>query len=182
MLEPILNYTFEADSIFWFCALTGSGLFFIQFLLSMMGADSEESLDAGNFKWLTRQGMTGFLMMFGLSGLTALKEFGLSMQVTLAIACFFGLLALTTVGFIFKMAKKLHSTGTVFNVEDAVGKIATVYQRISQSRPGKISISLQGHTHEIDAITYECQEIVSFSSVLIIQKLDNKTVVVTKIR
>lgn len=182
------NYHFETDSIFWFCALAGSGMFFIQFLLTALGANddadmAEESmLDAGNFKWLTRQGITGFIMMFGLSGLTCLKEFGFPIPLTLVISSIFGLFTLFTVSFIFKMAKKLTSTGTVFSVDDAIGKEATVYQRISHAKPGKISISLHGFVHEIDAITYEAEEIPSFSLVLIIKKLDSRTVVVSKTR
>jgi len=188
MLDLIPNYHLEKDSIFWFCALAGSGMFLIQFLLTALGANhdadmAEESmLDAGNFKWLTRQGITGFIMMFGLSGLTCLKEFGFPIPLTLVISSVFGLFTLFTVGFIFKMAKKLTSTGTVFSVDDAIGKEATVYQRISHAKPGKVSISLHGFIHEIDAITLETEEIPSFSLVLIIKKLDSRTVVVSKTR
>lgn len=69
---------FTPDSFYWFCALTGFGLFLIQFCLNLVGIGNEESVnDAIHFKWLSRQALTGFLLMFGLSALTCEKEFGI---------------------------------------------------------------------------------------------------------
>jgi len=188
MIDYILSfkYLIDKDSIFWFCALTGTGMFFIQFILTLFGidgdadTDSGEVVEAGKFKWLTRQGLTGFLMIFGFSALSCQKEFGIPTFFTFLISGFLGFLAVFTVGFIFKMTKKLQSSGTVFNIDDAIGKEAYVYQLIPTLGKGKISISIHGLTHEIDAVTFNTEEIPSFSLVSIIKKIDNHTVFVAK--
>ena len=77
-----MNDILAKDSIYWFCALAGSGLFAIQFLLSLFGVIADDMDDAGEmdgkFKFLSKQAITGFLMMFGWVGLTCQKEFALS--------------------------------------------------------------------------------------------------------
>ncbi len=80
---------------------------------------------------------------------------------------------------IFKLAKKLQSSGSVYRIEDAIGKEAYVYQRIPKGGIGKISISLQHLTHEIDAISHIHEDLPSFMRVKIIEKKDDNTVVVT---
>lgn len=188
MLDNIFyfNSLIEKDSIYWFCALVGTGMFVIQLLFTLVGLDGDAELesdsfaDAGKFKWITRQGVTGFLMIFGLTALSCQKEFELSTVSTLLIAGFFGLLAVFVAGFIFKIVRKLQSTGTVFNIDETIGKEAYVYQQIPTSGKGKISISLHGFTHELDAVTFDSDEIPSFSLVSIIKKIDNHTVFVSK--
>ncbi len=188
MQDTILyfNSLIEKDSIYWFCALSGTGMFVIQLFLTLVGLDAEAELendsfaDAGKFKWLTRQGVTGFLMIFGLSALSCQKEFELSTGLTLIIAVFCGLLAVFAAGFIFQVVRKLQSSGTVFNIDDTIGKEAYVYHEIPVSGKGKISISLHGFTHELNAVTFESEHIPSFSLVSIIKKIDNHTVFVSK--
>jgi len=174
---------FEKETIFWFCALSGSGLFIIQFLLNMMGMDSEgEEHSIQDFKWLSKQAITGFLMMFGWSGLAARKEFALSLPISILIATVIGLITMLITAWIFHLARKLKSTGTVFKLEEAIGKEATIYQRIPKGGSGKISLSMQDMTREIDAISLNGEEIDSFSQVQIIRKADEQTVVVTPIK
>lgn len=171
----------EDDPLFWFFALLGSGLFLIQSVLNFLGgSDLEEgnALDAGKFKWLTKQALTGFLMMFGWVGLTCRKEFALSGASSSLIALAGGLISMFLTGFIFKSARKLRSSGTVFNIEDAVGKTGVIYQRISKNGGGKVLVSFNDFTHEINAISQDCEHLPSFTSVQIIQKADENTVIV----
>jgi len=156
-----LNSIISIDnaSLFWFCALAGTGMFIIQFLLTLFGAEGPDSIDDGgahidsmNFKWLSRQAITGFFIA--------------------------GLITVFITGFIFKIAKKLHSSGTVFNLEDAIGKEAIIYQEIPKNGMGKITLSLQDFTREIDAISSHQEDLPSFTSVYIIKKTDEKTVLV----
>lgn len=180
---------FEESSLFWFLALTGTGMFLIQFVLNFFGMDDsgetpEDSTlaDAGKFQWLTKHGLTGFLMMFGWAGLTSQNEFELPLALTLFIATFIGLFTAFVISFIFKMAKKLHSPGCVFNIDDTIGKEAFVYQLISIYGKGKITLSVDGITHELDAMTYDREDIASFELVSIIKKIDNQTVLVTSLK
>ena len=176
------------DSFYWFCALAGSGMFIIQFFLNLIGLGEQEDVydgdvtDSGKFKWLSRQAITGFLMMFGWSPLTCQKEFDLeggAPRVGVALLC--GIIAIFATGFIFKIAKKLHSNGTVFKIEDAIGQKAVVYQRIPQDGIGKVSVCVDNFVREIDACSNDHKEVPSFVRVKIINKADDKTVVVETI-
>lgn len=177
------------DSVFWFCALSGSSLFVIQCIFSLFGADAHESMDAGGgeidsgqFKWLSKQALTGFLMMFGWVGLTCRKESNFSVTVTFIMALAGGLLAVFITGVIFRLAKKLRSSGTVFRLEDAIGKEAMVYQRIPKQGIGKVSLSLYNLAYEVDAISYHLEELPSFTRVQILKKENDNTVVVVPIK
>lgn len=179
ILKNLINY----EAILWFCALVGSGMMLIQFLLNLFGLGEDHvdeiAIDALKFKWLSRQAISGFVMMFGWTGLACQHEFGLSMMPSILISFAVGVLTIFITTSIFKAAKKLHSSGNVFNIEEAIGKEAFVYQRIPKEGVGKVTISLQNFTHEIDAISLNQEELPSFTRVQIIKKLDNHTVVVT---
>lgn len=184
MLQELINFQnwFTDDSFYWFCALVGSGLFIIQFCLNLIGfADHDTNdgiADAGAFKWLSRQAITGFLMMFGWSALTSQKEFNLGFAPTLGIAIFSGLIAIFVTGLIFKTARKLHSNGTVFKIEDTIGLEAVVYQRIPSEGIGTISVCIEDFVREIDACSTVQKEVPSFVRVKIINKINDKTVLV----
>ncbi|MBA3815483.1 MAG: hypothetical protein H0X29_02995 [Parachlamydiaceae bacterium] len=175
----------DNESFYWFCALTGSGFFIIQFILTFIGLGDQEiddgSADAGNIKWLSRQALTGFLMMFGWSALTCNKEFGLSTHPSLAISFAMGFSAILISGSIFRLAKKLQSPGSVFNINEIIGKEGLTYQRIPQDGVGKISISMNEMTQEIDAISLNNVEIASFTRIKVINVFDSNTVIIEKI-
>ena len=121
-------------------------------------------------------------MFFGWVGLTCTRQFELSNSATAAFAVAGGAVAVFVTAFIFKMAKKLRSPGAVFRIDEAVGKDAYVYQRIPKNGSGKISISLNHHTHEIDAVSLNHEEISSFTQVQIVKKMDDKIVIVVPIK
>lgn len=168
------------EALFWFCALAGSGMFVLQFFLFFLGGEDGDMSD-GHFKWLSKQAVSGFLMMFGWVGLACRVELGLGTIAATMGAAAAGLAAMFVSGVIFKTARKLRSTGTVFRIEEAVGKEATVYQRIPSAGAGKISLSLQGIGHEIDAVSIQGEEIHSFTQVEVVKIIDERTVAVTKI-
>ena len=177
------NELVKSDSVFWFCALAGSCLFLIQLILNLFGSSFEDGdLDSSDFKWLSKQALAGFLMMFGWVGLTCTKEFELSKVFSSMIALLCGFISIFVIGFIFKSAKKLSSTGTIFKIEDAIGKEASVYLRIPKGGVGRISISLHHFTREIDAVSHNAEDIPSFAQVQIIKKMDEKTVLVIPIK
>lgn len=183
-----LNELISQDPIFWCCALTGTCLFVIQFLLTFLGGGDGDfdsgggEVDASNLKWLSKQAMTGFLMMFGWVGLTCKKEFHLALFPTIVFAFLAGLLAIFVTALLFRGVRKLRSSGTVFRIEDAVGREATVYQRIPKGGVGKITLSLHDLTHEIDAISQLEEDLPSFTQVQVLNTSDATTVVVVPIK
>lgn len=195
-----VNYFIElikSGSIFWFCALAGSGMFFIQFVINILGvADHDsfdvsdvvsdnvqdagsDSADARTFKWLSMQTITGFLMMFGWTAITCQNEFELKNITTIGISLAVGIFTIFIIHSIFKLAKWLKSSGSIYKIEDAIGKEAYVYHRIPKGGIGKISMTLHHFTHEIDAISHYPEDLPSFMRVKIIEKKDDSTVVVT---
>ena len=176
-------------NVFWFCAIAGTAMFALQFLMLMMGTDlhSHETDDNhmhladGKFKWLTRHAMTGFVMMFGWTGLTCLVQFDMTILETLLIS--FGISFVTAFisHFLFRIAQKAHSSGTVFKMDETIGCEATVYHRIPKNGSGKISISLHDLTHEIEAVS-DGEEIPSFTKVKILKKMSDTKVIVAPIK
>ncbi|MCX6991063.1 MAG: hypothetical protein NTX49_08400 [Chlamydiae bacterium] len=138
----------------------------------------QDSADAKKFKWLSLQTITGFLMMFGWTAITCKNEFGLQDSITMGLALTSGLFASLIIRSIFKLAKKLRSSGSIYRIEDAIGKEGYVYLCIPKGGKGKISMSLQNFTHEIDAISHHSEDLPSFMRVKIIKKSDENTVVV----
>lgn len=191
MSEPLFskfNDLVSQNPVFWFCALVGSGMFFIQFALNFFGGDSHHhaddggsETDSGNFKWLSKQAIIGFVMMFGWTGLACIKEFELSRSLSITISLSAGIITTFITGALFSGAKKLGSSGNVFKIEDVIGKEATVYQRIPKNGIGKISISFHNLSYEIDAISLSNEELSSFIKVQVIKKSGNGTAVVVPI-
>jgi len=177
---------FVQESGLWFCAISGTGLFLIQLLSSLLGFDAQdegaEDAHDGEFKWLSKQALTGFLMMFGWVGLTCRKQFDLETLPTLLLSLASGLALFFCTSLIFKGAAKLKSRGTVFSVDKAIGKTATVYQQIKPNSSGKISLVLDGRSYEIEAITPASELLDSFTEVEIINKVDERTVSVIPIK
>lgn len=184
-----INEIIKSGSIFWFCALSGSGMFLIQFIINIFGISDtndiddggQDAADARKFRWLSMQTITGFLMVFGWTAITCQNEFELQNATTIGISLAAGLLAALIIRSIFKQANKLKSSGSIYKLEDAIGKEAYVYQRIPKGGVGKISMTLQHFTHEIDAVSPHSEELPSFMRVKIIDKKDDRTVVVTKL-
>lgn len=188
------NYIIElirSGSIFWFCALAGSGMFLIQFIINLFGYidqnnfdvnespdTSSDSTDARKFKWFSMQAITGFLMMFGWTAITCQSEFDFQTISTIIISIISGILTALIICSIFKYAKKLESSGSSYRIEESIGKEAYVYQNIPKDGIGKISISLQNFTHEIDAISHNSEELSSFTRVKILEKKNDNTVIV----
>jgi hypothetical protein len=173
------------SSFFFFCALAGSGMFLIQFAISLFGmndvGNSDGSLSSSDLKvvkWLSMQTISGFLMIFGWIALACQSEFELSIGSTIGISLGSGLFAARMIQLIFAFAKKLRSPGTVYRIEDAIGKEGYVYQNIPKGGKGRISVALQQLTHEIDAISYNEEEIPSFHRIKIIDKSDDNTLIV----
>lgn len=179
-LSSLLNN----DFLFWLCALLGSGLLLIQILMSLIGLGDDDLSDgdSDDFRWCSKQSISVFFMMFGWVSLACKREFGLGLFLSIFIAFSVALFTFFILGIIFKMAMKLRSTGTVFNIEKTVGKEAVVYQRITDGGSGKVTVSLDNFTHELEAVSLDGVNIESFTAVKIIKKLNDSTVVVVPIK
>lgn len=164
---------FDKHPLFCFSALCGTVLFGFQLLFTLLGLIDFEAAER-----LSKHALTGFLMLFGWTGLGCTEELHFSALVSTMIAFGLGILSIIVIGYIFKWAKILKNPGNVFQIEELIGRQATVYHRIAVKNPGKITLSLNEITYEVDAISNNEEEIPSFTEVLIIKKIDQNTVLV----
>lgn len=171
----------NATPLFLYPAGLGTFLFLLQGILMVLGLD-EGHLDELSFKWLSKQALIGFLMFFGWTGLACQEELGFSFVLSLLCALLGGILSVFLTGSLMKLLRSFKSTGTVFNLENAMGKIGTVYQKIPSEGSGKITLILDGISHEILALSESCEEIASFSKVQVIKKHNENTVIVSKLK
>ncbi len=178
---------FEDTTVFMFCSYFGIGILIVQFLLGLIGLENGEDFTDGDmsearqFKYLSLQTIGGFLMMFGLTGITCQKEYKFHNWLSFFLSLLVGLCSVLIINLIFRLAKKLQSSGSVCNLDDVIGQEAFVYQRIPKNGVGKITISFQHLTCEIDAVTSSQEELPSFTRVQIIKKRDDSTAVVIPI-
>lgn len=187
MLEYLSNYISQLDdnSIFMFCALAGSGLLLIQFILKLFGiTDDIEGDGDGNqsFKYLSIQTIGGFFMMFGWTALAFKMEFNFQTTTSILVSLMAGLCGVFLLNLIYKTAKKLHSPGNICNLDEVIGKEALVYQQIVKDGVGKVSITFQHITCEVNAISGSEEDLPSFTRVQIIKKQNDNTVVVIPIK
>lgn len=178
MLIQLLSYI---DTFFWFCAIAGTLLFLLRFLMMFVGFGEgfgdDHHADA-DFKMLSIHSMTGFFMMFGWSGLAALHQFHLPIQWASLVAFGCGLFCIFVLHQLFRVARRLVSQGRSLNYDDAVGKCGHVYQRIPAKGTGKIIVTYGGFQHEMEAISATAQEIPSFTQIEVVRILDGQKAVV----
>lgn len=162
-------------SIYFYSFILGGGFLFLQFLLSLLGwgfdtdlesdwevDEMEMNPDSGHlsahpftsfFQYLSLRFITTFLAFFGIVGLCVLR-WELPWQVGLFVALSGGWLAGISVGWGMRQLVRFNAVGNT-DYTQAVGKTATVYIPIpgGRSQMGKIQLTLQGHTEEMEALT-----------------------------
>lgn len=188
ILSDIISF-FGSEESFRLAAYVGTGLILRQVICNLFGwvdsddvGDFNEAVEYKNFKFISLQAVAPFLMMFGWTGMTCQKEFHLSLAASVKVSLLAGAASGYITRLIFKLSKFFHSPGNSCNLDDIIGKEATVYQRIPKGGTGKISISFEHLTCEVDAVSATQEEISSFTRVQILKKTDGSTLVVMPIK
>ncbi|MCA9403193.1 MAG: hypothetical protein KC897_05375 [Candidatus Omnitrophica bacterium] len=189
-----LEFLTNADSVtkvFWVCALGGTVFFTVRLILMIVGGDMDGDVDGdmdgdthsdAAFEWISINTLTAFIMMFGWVGLTAYKQFELSVVQSFGLAFAAGLMSMWITAMLFRMAGKLVSKGAVFKISDTVGLNASVYQRIPAEGRGKVNVSLPGGIlKELEAMSEDKIDIESFKTVKVVQVVDDRTISVRQI-
>ncbi len=142
-------------------------------------ADSDSDI---SFKLLSLQGLTAFLMMFGLVGLALLKA-NADIILILAGGVVAGYLSVRLIGLIFSQASRLQSEGTL-DIQNAVGLTGLVYLTVPAQGTGQVQITVQGTRRIIDASSKGEQVIktgekirvtgVHGSSTLIVERIEDR--------
>lgn len=147
---------------FWFIALPASLIFVIQTILTFIGADATDGLDAdfdgdfdtdGGFQIFSLRNLINFLLGFGWAGVSLYSSIS---NVALLIGASFAI-GLVFVAFFFIVIRQLMklSEDNTFKISETIDKTGEVYLNIPANKvgKGKILISVRGAIHELDAIS-----------------------------
>jgi hypothetical protein len=153
------------ERIYWITAILGSIFLVILLVLTFLGGDADDigdidgdlDLDAGiDFQFLSFKNLVGFFTIFGWTGIACLNA-ELSYGLTLFISLFCGFLMMLAMASLFYFLSKLNSSGGAIKISNALDGIGEVYTTIgaNRSKIGKVQITVQGRSRELDALTDE---------------------------
>jgi len=155
-MEPLLR-------TFWYIALPATLIFLIQSVMTFMGMDAHDGVDAdfnsdlshtdAPFQLFSLRNLINFFMGFSWAGISfygTLENKIALMGVALAVGIIFILLFF----FIIKQIQKLAEDNS-FKIASTLNHTCTVYLTVPAAKTGrgKVQISVKGSFHEIDAMT-----------------------------
>ena len=130
-------------------------------------ADIDHPTSARLFQVLSFRAVVAALTFFGLGGLGALSK-GYSPTIALMIAALAGCTALYGMYRLMKALYSFQSSGNV-NLRNAVGRAAKIYVPVPASGDGKgkVLLTVQGRTMELEAVTDETQNLSTGEDVVV---------------
>ncbi len=180
-LDPLLK-------MFWYVAIPTSLIFIIQTIMTFVGADATDGIDAdfdgdfdgsdAPFQLFSLRNLINFLLGFswtGISFYSLIPNKFLLVLLSLAI----GILFIYLFFMIIKQVQKLAEDNS-FKISSTLNKTAEVYLPIpgKKSGKGKIMISINGAFHELDAMT-EHDKIASNTIVKVV-KIENENILIVE--
>jgi hypothetical protein len=132
-----------------------------------------------SFKFLSLQGLTAFFMMFGIVGLALLRA-NLWPLISISGGTVAGLFTVWVIGMIFTLMRQLQSEGTL-QIKNAIGQQGSVYLTIPANASGQVQVAVQGSLKIFDAISDDKKKIATGEKIKVVNVIDNKTLVVTKL-
>jgi hypothetical protein len=177
------------DRLFFFAALGGGALFVIQLVLLFVGTSADVDIDAdlpdggdmghagadASFKVLSLQGITSFVMMFGLVGWAMRNDSLFDPLPSLAGAFVAGGASTWVMGRIFRSFQKLQSSGT-FDIKKAEGAKGVVYLNVAPDKPGKVNVTVGNRLLTFEAIT-EGKIVLETGTAIVIKRIISDTTV-----
>jgi hypothetical protein len=178
-----------AEKVYWLIALPFTAIFLVQLVLTFIGGDSDHfSLSADHdvafngdhgigFQFLSIKNLIGFFSIMGWTGIAMLAG-GKSLGVTVIVSALAGIFMMVIMAAMVYYLGKL-SEQNVLNLNNAKGKIGTVYLRIPAQRKGmgKVQINVQGF-QTLNAMTDETSEIKTGAIVEVIDAINNEVLLV----
>lgn len=156
------------DMLFLSCALVGGVPQLVRFVMLFTGGDfgGDEGLDADfesmgggdhfdadtSLRFLSLQGLTSFLMMFGLVGFALYRQSQVGVGWSLGGGVVAGLLSFYLIAKVFKVLAKLNHSGTT-DIRQAVGAEGTVYLTIPENGSGQVTVQFANRQRQMDAVS-----------------------------
>lgn len=180
-LDPLLK-------TFWFVAIPTSIIFLIQTIMTFIGVDSSDGLEAdfdGNlsevdapFQLFSLRNLINFLLGFSWTGISFYTTIS-NPILLVALSVFVGVLFIYLFFMAMKQIQKLAENNS-FNIRDTLNKTAEVYLTIPENKKGKgkIMISVNGTFHELEAMTEK--EKIQSGSVVKVVKIENNNILIVE--
>jgi len=180
-LDPLLK-------TFWFVAIPTSIIFLIQTIMTFIGVDSSDGLEAdfdGNlsevdapFQLFSLRNLINFLLGFSWTGISFYTTIS-NPILLVALSVFVGVLFIYLFFMAMKQIQKLAENNS-FNILNALNKTAEVYLTIPENKKGKgkIMISVNGAFHELEAMTEK--EKIQSGSVVKVVKIENNNILIVE--
>ncbi len=171
MAEYFSQYN-GVELFFLCCAAIGGFFVLLRFVLLFVGLDhgGDGDISGGpdvdghhtdsdvGFKLLSLQGITSFLMMFGLVGMALYNQSHMGITISMVGAIIAGLGSVWVIAKMFSVVIKLQSSGTI-PIDSTVGAQGKVYLTIPQNGSGRVLINVRNSLREYDAISQDKTEI-----------------------
>jgi hypothetical protein len=180
-LDPLLK-------TFWYVAIPTSLIFIIQTIMTFVGADASDGIEAdfngdlgseeAPFQLFSLRNLINFLLGFswtGISFYTTISNKPILIILSLAVGISFIFLFFIIIRQVQKLAED-----NSFKISNTLNKTAEVYLTIPENKKGKgkIMISVNGAFHELDAMT-EHHKIPSGSVVKVV-KIENNNILIVE--
>ena len=180
-LDPLLK-------TFWFVAIPTSIIFLIQTIMTFLGVDSSDGLEAdfdanltevdAPFQLFSLRNLINFLLGFswtGISFYTTISNPILLVALSLVVGVLFVYLFFVAMKQIQNLAEN-----NSFKILDTLNKTAEVYLTIPENKKGKgkIMISINGAFHELEAMTEK--EKIQSGSVVKVVKIENNNILIVE--
>jgi len=178
-LEQWIGSRSPLETLYWLLGAGATGLLLLFSLLSALGVSIDWDIDfdtghpGGELSWQT---LLVVVAVGGWTGVLSMREFPSFPWISpfFALGAAIGSLFLTI--WLLKMMRNLESSGTL-QLENAIGKVGTVYLTIPAGGVGQVQLTLQGRLVTLDAIS-EDETLPTGTKVLIYNVRDAKLVVI----
>jgi membrane protein implicated in regulation of membrane protease activity len=174
-LEPILK-------TFWFIAIPTSLIFLLQSILTFVGADGDTDLDSGSaFEFFSLRNLVNFLLGFSWTGISFYNSIT-NKNLLIALAFIVGVIFVNLFFSVIRRIQRLEEDNS-FKMRNTLDKTAEVYLTIPahKSGKGKITISVNGSVHELEAMTND-EKIETGSLVKVVNIENEKILIVQKVK
>ena len=180
-LDPLLR-------VLWYIAIPTSFIFAIQAVMTFIGADGGDGVDAdfdgdlehgdSHFQIFSLRNLINFLLGFSWTGISFYHALppALLMIASLLVGGLF-------IYMFFLIIKKIQDLAedNTFQYKETLNKTAEVYLTIPEKKSGKgkVIVSVRGSVHELDAMTDKETKIISGSVVKIV-RIENENMLIVE--
>jgi hypothetical protein len=174
--------------VFWYLAIPSTLVFLIQTVMTFIGVDAADGLEAdfdsnlegseGPFQFFSFRNLIHFLLGFGWTGISFFDIVG-NKTLLIGIAFIVGIGFVSLFFLIISQIKKLAEDNT-FKISETLGKTGEVYLTIPEKKSGigKVQISIKGSFKELRAITES--ETIKSGTLVKIKSVDSDNILVVE--